>query len=132
MPDVMTVIQNTAPTAETMISETQSWLDQMLPKLLAFGWDILTLVLIFFVGSRVIRLLLHFFRKAFARTSLESTIQSLLLQVIRVGLYLVLVGIMFDAVGYATSSVVAIIGSAGLSLALVSRGRSAILPVVYC
>lgn len=122
MPVFLTLIRSTMPTAESMLSETQSWMDQMLPKLLAFGWDILTLILIFFVGSRVIRLFLRFFSRAFGRTSLESTIQSLLLQVIRVGLYMVLVGIMFDAVGYTTSSIVAIIGSAGLSIGLGFQG----------
>ncbi len=108
--------------AEGTITSAISWLDTALPVLIDFGWDVVKIILIFLIGSRVIQFLVGLGKNALQKTSLDEAVQMMVTQVLRVLLYLVLISMLFKTVGYETTSLVALIGSAGLSIGLGFQG----------
>ena len=115
-------LTDVAGAASDKVTETITWFDKILPGLIGFGLDILKLIVIFLVGRQLIRVFLRLIEWMLERSHLETMVRGVLIQVLRFILYFVLVMIMCESVGYATSSVVAIIGSAGLSIGLAFQG----------
>lgn len=110
------------PEATGEVSKIVSWLDTITPKLISLGWKILGLILIYFVGKRIIHMLLRVIKRAMERSRLEKTIQVMAYHVSQVVLYMVLISTMLNFAGYEAASLVAIIGSAGLSIGLAFQG----------
>jgi len=108
--------------AEENLSQAKRWVDAAMPTIIDFGWDLLELALIYFIGTRLIKLAIRFMKRALSRSKLDKAVQMMSVQVIRVLLYMVLISVMMKAVGYETTSLVALIGSAGLSIGLAFQG----------
>ncbi len=98
------------------------WLEGALPTAVSWGWKILGLLLLYLVGSRLIKIFLRLIRKAMAKSPLEKTIQVMGYHVVQVLLYMVLISVMLKTVGYEAASLVALVGSAGLSIGLAFQG----------
>jgi len=83
---------------------------------------ILALILII-AGKKLIRFILNIFEKSFAKSKIEASVSGFLLAIVRAGLYTFLVVIIVTSVlGVESSSIVAIIGSVGLSIGLALQG----------
>lgn len=115
-------LTDVANTAEGKWEETLDWLDKLTPAAVGFAMDILKLLLIYLIGRYLIRFVLSMVKKTVARTKWEAAAQTMALQVTRIILYVMLVLLMFESVGYSTASLVAIVGSAGLSIGLAFQG----------
>ena len=98
------------------------WLDALMPSVIRGFWKIVGLLVLYLIGSRVIRFLLRLLRRALERSPLEKTIQVMGFHVVQVLLYMVLISMMLRTVGFEAASLVAIIGSAGLSIGLAFQG----------
>lgn len=80
-------------------------------------------IIVLFIGKRVIRLLLAMIEKAFVRGKMESGIKGFLLAFLRAVFYIVLTWlILVQIFGVKDASLVAILGSAGLSIGLALQG----------
>jgi len=117
----MLSLSNVAETSQD-VNAFFEWLQQLVPKLLDFGWAIILVIIIYIIGRKVIHWVLRLNLKYLEKTSLEPTSRILVNNIIKVALYLVLVTIMLRVVGYETTSVFALIGSAGLSIGLAFQG----------
>lgn len=83
---------------------------------------ILTIIYVF-IGKKLIKFLLNVLDKYFTRSSLEVSVKGFLSNFIKAVLYILLVTIIvIDVIGIQSSSVIALLGSAGLSIGLALQG----------
>lgn len=103
-------------------SQIATWLESAMPTVLSWFWRIVGLLILFFVGKKLIKIVMCWVRRLLERSPLEKTIQVMGYHVAQVLLYMVLISTMLRTVGYEAASLVALIGSAGLSVGLAFQG----------
>ena len=107
---------------EDNIAKAQEWAWEILPGLVT---SIVTSVLILIVGLWVIRLVNRMVRKFFRKTEYDPSLESFLQSFVSIGLKLMLFVLVITQLGVQSSSLVAIIGAAGLAVGLALQGSLA-------
>lgn len=97
-------------------------LENYIPKIIAFGINILIAVLIFAVGKIVISVLMKIVNKFFYRANIEISVQKFLVSLIRTILYFILFIVICNQVGIQTTSFVALLSTASLTIGLALQG----------
>lgn len=90
--------------------------------LLDFGKTLLVALLVFFVGRKVIALLLRFLDRWMDRVKVELSVHRFALSLGNALLHLFLIFCIAGVLGVGTSSIVAVLGSAGLAVGLALQG----------
>lgn len=103
----------------------QQFLEDLVPDVLNFSVQIVLAVLLYLVGKRVILFLCGFLRRSLERRSVDIEVRQFLDSVIRYSLYFVLWLMILTLFGITTASVIAVLGSAGLTLGLALQGSLA-------
>lgn len=93
-----------------------------LPALSGFAMDLLAAVLILIIGFKVVGAVRRMAERSFARMELELSLRKFLLSLIQVGLYVVLIFMAAERIGIQSSSIIALLGSAGVTLGLALQG----------
>ena len=83
---------------------------------------IIIVLLIWFIGKKIVKFLLNFLSKTFERTHMDISLAKFLLSLIKFLLYAVLAISIIGAIGIQTTSLVALIGSLGLTVGLSLQG----------
>jgi small conductance mechanosensitive channel len=96
-----------------------------IPDLLAFGIKLLIALIIFAVGSRIIKLIYGMLNRSFQRMGLESSVKKFLLSVLNAAMYCVLCFIIAGQIGVNSASIVALLGSASIAIGLAVQGSLA-------
>jgi len=104
------------------VSKFQEYLDLYLPKLISFGLRLLLALVVFLIGMKVIKVLRKLIRRSMERAGAELGVIQFLDSVIKVILYFVLVMLLASGFGVDTTSVMALVGSAGLAIGLALQG----------
>lgn len=89
---------------------------------LEFFLRLVTAVLIFLIGRWIAARLCRFFDRGMERGHVDPTLRSFLVRIVQVLLLVVVVLAALDRVGVKTTSLVAIIGAAGLAIGLAMQG----------
>lgn len=100
----------------------QTYLKGMVPSLLGFLIQLLVAVLVLLVGSKIIKALVKLLDKSLRRSKAETGVVTFLCSLVKYALYFILAMIILGQFGVTTSSVVAVLGSAGLTLGLALQG----------
>jgi small conductance mechanosensitive channel len=100
----------------------RTYLESAVPSLLRFLVQVVIAVFVLFVGSRIIKVLLGILKRSLERGRAETGVITFLCSLIKYALYFLLVMIILGQFGVTTSSVVAVLGSAGLTLGLAMQG----------
>lgn len=100
----------------------KTYLEKFLPSLLSFAIQVVVAVLVLVIGTRIINAIVKMFKKGFARRNMEIGVSNFLANLIKYLLYFVLVMVILSWFGIATGSVVAMLGSAGLTIGLALQG----------
>lgn len=95
------------------------------PDLIAFGINLLIALLIFFIGSRIIKLFHHMLERSFKRMDMEVSLRKFLLSVLNAGMYCLLAFIIAGQIGVNSASIVALLGSASIAIGLAVQGSLA-------
>lgn len=103
-------------------NEIPGWLSEMIPGLLGFLKDLVLILIILVVGLKVIKLLRKLLAKALEKGNADPGISTFLGSLVKYALYAVLVLIILSQFGVTTSSVVAVLGSAGVTIGLALQG----------
>lgn len=85
-------------------------------------WLFFTTLIILFIGLLFIRLAKKFLNKLLLKAGFRRTVNRLLITAVKFILYFVLAIILVDHLGFATSSLLALLGSCGLALGLALQG----------
>lgn len=116
------IIEEKAAEIEEKAVETMDWLEKAMPTLIKYGKLILIALILFFIGRRIIKLLTKGINKTFKRAGMEAGLCHFLNSLISLLFNLILIVILAGYVGFETSSLVALIGSAGLAIGLALQG----------
>ncbi|MDO4327886.1 MAG: mechanosensitive ion channel family protein [Lachnospiraceae bacterium] len=89
-----------------------------LPGLMNLGYRLLAVAVIVFIGTRIINYVQKFLSKTFERMEVELSLRKFLISLANVMMYMMLILIAADKLGINPTSVIAVIGSAGVAIAL--------------
>lgn len=95
------------------------------PKAIEFVLKVIFAIILIVVGLKLIKWLVKVVKKAMERSRLEAGVVSFLSSLIKYALYFVLILLVLAQFGVTTGSVVAVLGSAGLTLGLALQGSLA-------
>ncbi len=99
-----------------------SYLQDSLPTILNFLVKVIIAIIVILVGRYVIKALRKLFRRLMNRTKWDEGVKQFFDKLIFVAMWFLLIMIVLGKFGITASSVVAIIGSAGLSIGLALQG----------
>ena len=116
--------------ADSMNSKVQFFTWDMLidyfqdsmPTVLNFLVKLIIVIIVFLVGRRLIKVVRKFIRKFLGRTNLDEGVKQFFDHLANVGLHFILIMIILGRFGITASSVIAVIGSVGLSIGLALQG----------
>lgn len=109
-------------TTEEELGILEKYLEESLPKLLDFAIDVILAAIVFFVGTRVIKWIVNFVKKSMDRANVEQGVLTFISSLCKYILYFILVLIILSQFGVTASSVIAVLGSAGLTVGLALQG----------
>lgn len=96
--------------------------DIIIDGALTIGWKIIVALAIFYVGRWVIRRILRLLDKLYERKSVEMSIRGFLSNIVNVLLYVAVVLMIVQTIGVDTTSLVAMLASAGLAIGMALSG----------
>lgn len=109
-------------TAKEELGVLEQYLADSLPKVLDFAIDVILAAIVFAVGTRVIKWLVKIVKGSMTRANVEQGVLTFISSLFKYVLYFVLVLIILSQFGVTASSVIAVLGSAGLTVGLALQG----------
>ncbi len=103
----------------------RTYFENLVPDLISFGLQVVIAILIYIVGSKIIKAILKMMNRSMERAGTDIGVKQFLSTVIKYALYIILIMIILNLFGIATTSVVALIGSAGVAIGLALQGSLA-------
>lgn len=103
----------------------QQFLEDLVPDILNFSVQVVLAVLLYLVGKRLISFLCRFLSRSLEHRNVDLEVRQFLDSVSRYSLYFVLWLMILTLFGITTASVIAVLGSAGLTLGLALQGSLA-------
>lgn len=100
----------------------QQYLQDSLPTVLDFLVKLIIAIIVLLVGRRIIRFVRKCLRRFMDKSSLDTGLKQFFDKFVNVALHFVLILVVLGRFGVTASSVIAIIGSAGLSIGLALQG----------
>ena len=116
------VMENIEQVTQEELSLLEKYIEESFPKLLDFAIDVILAIVVFAIGTRVIKWLVKIIKSSMERANLEQGVLTFISSLIRYILYFVLVLIILSQFGVTASSVIAVLGSAGLTVGLALQG----------
>lgn len=98
------------------------YLKGCVPSLISFGVKILVALIIYFIGKKIIKIIIKLIDRTLDKTGADVGVVNFINSVVRILLYIVLALIIGGQFGVSTTSVVALVGSAGLAISLALQG----------
>lgn len=119
------VMQSVADNVAEVQEQTNvflKYLSDNVPNLISFGINVLISILIFLVGKKLIKLIRGVIRRSLERADADVGVTQFLDTVVKGLLYFILIVIIVGRFGIEASSLMAIVGSAGLAVGLALQG----------
>lgn len=104
------------------LNALEKFMDTLPEKALNFGIRVLIAAIVFLVGSKLIRFIRKLTKKSLERAKVETGVIQFLDGLIKVCLYIILVLIIAGNFGVDAASVIALLGSAGVTIGLAMQG----------
>ena len=104
------------------LNALEKYMDTLPEKALGLGVRVVVAAVLFFVGSKLIKLIRRITKKSLQRASAETGVIQFLDGLIKVGLYGLLILIIAGNFGFDATGVVALVGSAGVTIGLALQG----------
>lgn len=100
----------------------KKWAEDATPKMLSSLVQILIAIAILLIGLRVISFVVKIIQRSFGRSNMETGVATFLASLVRYVLLFFLIMLILGQFGVTTGSVVALLGSAGLTMGLALQG----------
>ena len=104
------------------LSILETYLRKLGPSLINFALSVIGAVIVYAIGVRIIKWLRRLLKKVLSRHNVDEGVQQFLDAIAKVAGYFVLILMILGFFGVTTASVVAVLGSAGLTLGLALQG----------
>ncbi|RED44327.1 small conductance mechanosensitive channel [Winogradskyella eximia] len=102
--------------------DTQKWINEGYNFLIEYGPKVIGAILIWIIGSWIIKMLLKGVKKAMNKGNYDESLKKFLLNLIGWALKILLIIVVLGTVGVETTSFAAIIAAAGLAIGLALQG----------
>jgi small conductance mechanosensitive channel len=102
--------------------DLQKWIDAGFEWITAYGPKILGALLIWFIGSWIIKKIVNALRKVMNKSNYDPTLQGFLMNLLSWGLKILLIIAVLGTIGVETTSFAAILAAAGLAVGLALQG----------
>lgn len=100
----------------------RAWLEGLLPDVINFAFQVLVALFLYFIGSKLIRILLKITRRSMERANADAGVRQFVLPLMKYTLYIILIFFIMGLFGIATTSAVALLGSVGVAIGLALQG----------
>ncbi len=107
------------------MKDTQLWIDNGIDFASEYGPKILGAILIYIIGSFVIKKIVGVARKTMAKSEYEESLQRFLLNLLSWALKILLIIVVISKLGVETTSFAAILAAAGLAIGMALQGSLA-------
>ncbi|QLG43912.1 mechanosensitive ion channel family protein [Costertonia aggregata] len=104
------------------MEDAQKWIDKGIDFIVEFGPRLLGAILIYIIGSWIIKKLMKLLRKGMSSQEYDKSLQKFLLSLAKWGLTIFLVITVISTLGVETTSLAAVIAAAGLAIGLALQG----------
>ena len=104
------------------IGVLKNYIESILPNMLDFCFNVVLAVIVYLIGSRIIKAILKINKRWADRKEIDEGVKQFIHAFIKGALYVLLIFIILTLFGVTTASVVAVLGSAGLTLGLALQG----------
>lgn len=98
------------------------YLDKYTPAVIGFLVQIIVAIIVLLVGIKIIKSVVKVIKKGFDRSHIDDGVGTFLTSLIKYALYFILVMAILSSFGIATGSIVAVLGSAGLTIGMALQG----------
>ncbi|HIZ12666.1 MAG TPA: mechanosensitive ion channel [Candidatus Mediterraneibacter stercorigallinarum] len=120
--DVQESVQEVTSEATQEVNRIVQFFEDHIPDLVAFGIQVLLALVFFFVGSKIIKWIRKIVKKSFERANADAGVSQFVDSMLKFGLYALLLFIIATKFGVESSSVAALIASAGVAVGLAVQG----------
>ena len=120
----LAIIENMKEVAENPGILT-TYLEGMIPNLISFALQVVLAIVIYGISVKLIKWVIKIVQKGMERHGVDTGVNQFLCAIIKYALYLILIMTILSLFGIATTSVVAILGSAGVAVGLALQGSLA-------
>ena len=100
----------------------RTWLEGLVPDLLNFALQVVIALVVYVIGGKIIKLILKMLSRGMERRGTDEGVKQFLLPLVKYSLYVILIFIIMGLFGIATTSAVAVLGSAGVAVGLALQG----------
>lgn len=107
---------------ELNVGLIESYLQELPDRLIRFGVRVLLALVVLFIGIQLIKLIRRIMRKSFERRSVDVGVSRFLDSLVKTVLYILLFFMIASSFGLDATSVVALVGSAGVAIGLAVQG----------
>lgn len=107
---------------ELQMGAIERYLEELPDTLIRFGVKVLLALVVFFVGVQLIKLIRKILRKSFERRNVDVGVSRFLDSFVKAVLYILLLFMIASYFGLDVTSVVALVGSAGVAIGLAVQG----------
>ena len=107
---------------ELNVGLIERYLQELPDKLIRFGIRVLLALVVFIIGIQLIKLVRRILRKAFERRNVDVGVSRFLDSLVKTSLYILLLFMIASSFGLDATSVVALVGSAGVAIGLAVQG----------
>lgn len=109
-------------TAEITTQKAISWFENVIPSLITFGKNLIFALIFIIISRRLIRWFKKVLERSFKRSNLDEGVAKFLLSLITISLNILMAVMAVNIIGIETGSLVAVVGSAGLTVGLALQG----------
>lgn len=121
MTNVGTAIQEVEQIVEE-ISKLDELLEEYLPTILSFGLRILLALIFAVAGARFIKVLRKIVKRSMERANVDLGVIQFIDSILKIALYFILIMLIASSFGVDATSVIALVGSAGVAVGLALQG----------
>lgn len=117
-------VEKAIQTASDIVTESTLpvWLQKLIDGVMACGFTLLRAVITGVIGWYIIKFVVRWVKTLLTKSSLDDSISGFLISVLRSSLKVILLITIIGILGIPMSSIVAVIGSAGLAIGLALQG----------
>lgn len=100
----------------------KAYLESLVPGMLGLAFRVVVAAVIYFIGGKLIKWLRRIMQKTLERSNVDRGVRQFLDSCVKIALYFILVFLVINQLGIETTSIVAVLGSAGLAVGLALQG----------
>lgn len=97
-------------------------LEKIIPEILVYGKKFLLSILVFIIGRKIVKWVVKIIAKSVRKSNMDQSVTGFLIAVVNAVLHAILMVMIVGMIGLDTGSMVALIGSAGLTIGLALQG----------